>query len=123
MHSDFNAKNVLVDPATLDVTGLLDWEFAHAGSPYSDLGNLLRFDREPAFADAVLAAPELRAGPAPDAPRPGPRSDLFALVDLAAREARTRWSKLPGTGSQPSHAAGTCTPWVEIWQICLGRRI
>jgi aminoglycoside phosphotransferase (APT) family kinase protein len=86
VHSDMNPKNLLVDPDTLTVTGLLDWEFAHAGSPYSDLGNLLRFDREPAFADAVVAA---REGFVPD-----PRSDvldlaraadLYALVDLASR--------------------------------------
>jgi aminoglycoside phosphotransferase (APT) family kinase protein len=86
VHSDFNAKNVLVDPATLDVTGLLDWEFAHAGSPYSDLGNLLRFDREPAFAGAVLAAREAFVpDPRPDALDLARASDLFALVDLATR--------------------------------------
>ena len=54
VHSDVNPKNVLVDPATGEVTGLLDWEFAHAGHPATDLGNLLRFDRDPVFVDAVL---------------------------------------------------------------------
>jgi len=54
VHSDFNPKNLLVDPATLAVTGLLDWEFAYAGAPVADLGNLLRFDREPRFVEAVL---------------------------------------------------------------------
>ena len=33
VHSDFNPKNILVDSDTLEVTGLLDWEFAHSGSP------------------------------------------------------------------------------------------
>ena len=56
VHSDFNPKNLLLDPETLEVAGVLDWEFAHAGHPYSDLGNLLRFDRDPAYADAVVAA-------------------------------------------------------------------
>ena len=56
MHCDLNPKNLLVDPDTSAVTGVLDWEFAHAGHPSTDLGNLLRFDRHPAFADAVLAA-------------------------------------------------------------------
>ena len=46
VHSDFNAKNLLVDPDSLEVTGLLDWEFAHAGHPFTDLGNLLRFERD-----------------------------------------------------------------------------
>jgi small subunit ribosomal protein S1 len=35
VHSDFNPKNLLVDPGTLELTGLVDWEFAHAGSPYA----------------------------------------------------------------------------------------
>jgi aminoglycoside phosphotransferase (APT) family kinase protein len=47
VHSDANPKNVLIDPETLSVTGLLDWEFAHSGHPFTDLGNLLRFDRTP----------------------------------------------------------------------------
>jgi aminoglycoside phosphotransferase (APT) family kinase protein len=87
VHSDMNPKNLLVDPETLAVTGLLDWEFAHAGSPYSDLGNLLRFDRRPAFADAVVAAREaLVPDPRPDALDLARAADLFALVDLASRE-------------------------------------
>ncbi len=86
VHSDLNPKNLLVDPATLEVTGLLDWEFAHAGSPYADLGNLLRFDREPAFADAVLEARETFVpDPRPDALDLARANDLFALVDLATR--------------------------------------
>jgi aminoglycoside phosphotransferase (APT) family kinase protein len=86
VHSDLNPKNLLVDPDTLAVTGLVDWEFAHAGSPYADLGNLLRFEREPAFADAVLGeyAERLEEEPrrALDLAR---AADLFALIELASR--------------------------------------
>lgn len=86
VHSDFNPKNLLVDPASGRVTGVLDWEFAHAGMPGADLGNLLRFDREPAFADAVLAA---YVDAVPDADGDtlarARAADLFALVDLAGR--------------------------------------
>ncbi|RLV49518.1 aminoglycoside phosphotransferase family protein [Nocardioides mangrovicus] len=86
VHGDVNAENVLVDPDTLEVTGLVDWEFAHAGSPYADLGNLLRFDRAPAYVEAVLEArgrlvPDQR----PDALDRARAADLFALLDLAAR--------------------------------------
>jgi aminoglycoside phosphotransferase (APT) family kinase protein len=56
VHSDFNPKNLLVDPADGTVTGLLDWEFAHAGTPGADLGNLLRFERDPEFVAAVTGA-------------------------------------------------------------------
>jgi aminoglycoside phosphotransferase (APT) family kinase protein len=55
VHGDFNPKNLLVDPESGVVTGLVDWEFAHAGSPYADLGNLLRFERDDPFAQAGLA--------------------------------------------------------------------
>jgi len=86
VHSDANPKNVLVDPATLEVTALLDWEFAHSGHPYTDLGNLLRFDRRPAYADAVLAAWCERRGTEPTETLELARAaDLWALVDLAAR--------------------------------------
>jgi aminoglycoside phosphotransferase (APT) family kinase protein len=89
VHSDLNPKNLLVDPGTLAVTGVLDWEFAHAGLPCSDLGNLLRFDRDPAFAEAVLTS--YQAG-VPDAPSSvgvlldrARAADLVALVELAGR--------------------------------------
>jgi aminoglycoside phosphotransferase (APT) family kinase protein len=86
VHSDLNPKNVLVDEASLEVTGLLDWEFAHAGMPGTDLGNLLRFDRVPSFADAVTSTYRERV---PDAGEDfldvARAADLFALVDLAAR--------------------------------------
>ena len=86
VHSDFNPKNLLVDPATGEVAGLLDWEFAHAGNPHTDLGNLLRFDREPSFVESVLSSYTQSLVSAPgnvlDLAR---AADLWALVDLAAR--------------------------------------
>ena len=86
VHSDLNPKNVLVDPLTLEVTGVLDWEFAHAGWPVTDLGNLLRFDRDPAFAGAVLDTYRDRVVDASDDVLDQARAaDLYALVDLAAR--------------------------------------
>jgi aminoglycoside phosphotransferase (APT) family kinase protein len=86
VHSDLNPKNLLLEPDTLELTGVLDWEFAHAGHPFTDLGNLLRFDRDQAFADAVLAAYGARRGIAPDdALALGRAADLWALVDLATR--------------------------------------
>jgi aminoglycoside phosphotransferase (APT) family kinase protein len=40
VHGDFNPTNLLVSDGR--VTGVLDWEFAHSGTPYMDIGNLLR---------------------------------------------------------------------------------
>ncbi|HEV2796788.1 MAG TPA: phosphotransferase [Nocardioides sp.] len=86
VHSDLNPKNVLVDPDTLEITAVLDWEFAHAGHPWTDVGNLLRFEREPAYVDAVLRAWTERHGGTPSALLDGARAaDLWALVDLASR--------------------------------------
>ena len=88
VHSDFNPKNLLVDPATARITGLIDWEFAHAGSPYTDLGNLFRFCDDRVLAGAVLSVVRgsgLEVGePLVDL---GRAADLWALLDLAARPA------------------------------------
>ena len=87
VHGDLNPKNVLVDADAGEVRGVVDWEFAHAGSPFSDLGNLLRFDRRPAFADAVLAAYVDQVVDAPpDTLARARAADLFALIELAARK-------------------------------------
>ena len=86
VHSDLNPKNLLVDPETLEITGVLDWEFAHAGHPFTDLGNLLRFDRDPPYVEAVVTAWCERRGGAPEEALDLARAaDLWALVDLAAR--------------------------------------
>jgi aminoglycoside phosphotransferase (APT) family kinase protein len=86
VHSDFNSKNLLVDPNTWELTGLLDWEFAHAGSPYADIGNLTRFEREPSFQASLTESFEHYA-PAhlDDAIWRGRATDLWALIELAGR--------------------------------------
>jgi aminoglycoside phosphotransferase (APT) family kinase protein len=42
VHGDFKPSNLLVDPEDGHLTGVLDWEFAFAGSPLFDLATLLR---------------------------------------------------------------------------------
>jgi len=86
VHSDLNPKNLLVDPDSLDVTGVLDWEFAHAGHPFTDLGNLLRFDRDPAYVEGVLSAYCALRGTSPRRALDLARAaDLYALTELASR--------------------------------------
>ncbi len=86
VHSDLNPKNVLVDPTSLVVTGVVDWEFAHSGHPFTDLGNVLRFERTAPYVRAVLEAFEARVGiaakPAFELCR---AADLWALIELASR--------------------------------------
>ena len=85
-HSDLNPKNILVDPATSTVSAVLDWEFAHAGSPYADLGNFGRFERDPQLVGALLAT-LVNTGPGGAAHhlRLGRATDLWALLELAGR--------------------------------------
>ncbi|WP_328529315.1 phosphotransferase [Nocardioides sp. NBC_00368] len=86
VHSDLNPKNVIVDPETLRVRAVLDWEFAHAGSPFADLGNLLRFERDAAYVSGVLEGyVAARGGSATDALDLARSADLVALVELGAR--------------------------------------
>lgn len=99
VHSDFNPKNLLVDPTTGALTGLLDWEFAHAGTPMADLGNLLRFDRDPLFVDEVVDGYLKVAGHLDGFDGAGDRerlldlaraADLLALVLLAGMRGENR---------------------------------
>ena len=86
VHGDFNVKNLLLDPGNWQVTALLDWEFAHAGTPFTDLGNLLRFERDRTLSDSVLGAYSARRGvPVDEALARARAAALWALVDLAGR--------------------------------------
>ena len=88
VHSDLNPKNLLVDPETLRVTGLLDWEFAHAGSPLFDLAILLRNQGAPpppGFANAVTEGYVGAGGRLPDDWQAAARVvDLVNLCDFLA---------------------------------------
>jgi aminoglycoside phosphotransferase (APT) family kinase protein len=37
VHGDYGPNNVLLDPASLEITAVLDWEWAHVGDPVEDL--------------------------------------------------------------------------------------
>ena len=96
VHGDLGPSNVLVDPGTLEVTALLDWELAHVGSAWTDLGQLLRGrEDDGAWTRAVLTA-YADLAPRPGRGRGGPAghaellalaraADLCSLVDLATR--------------------------------------
>ena len=53
VHGDFNPTNILIRDGA--VAGVLDWEWSHAGTPWMDIGNLLR-NTDPAY------HPQIRLG-------------------------------------------------------------
>ncbi|WP_377888972.1 phosphotransferase family protein [Alkalihalobacillus sp. R86527] len=56
VHGDFNGLNLLIEGT--EVSAVLDWEFAFAGSIYLDIGNMIRYDHFPnmeSFEDGLLA--------------------------------------------------------------------
>lgn len=86
VHADLNPKNLILDGTDHSVRALLDWEFAHVGHPWTDLGNLLRFEPSSAYVDAVLGAFTDRRGGTPQEARElAEAADLWALLDLASR--------------------------------------
>jgi len=86
VHSDFNPKNILVRDST--VAAVLDWEFAFAGTPLFDVGNMLRFsDGYPStYVDGFVAGFRAGGGHLPERWREISEAlDLFALADFLAR--------------------------------------
>jgi aminoglycoside phosphotransferase (APT) family kinase protein len=86
VHGDFNPKNILVDPREGTFTGLVDWEYAHAGSLHTDLGNFTRFERDDRLIGPLVEAfVDAAPGHATDPFGPGRAMDLWALIELAGR--------------------------------------
>lgn len=115
-HGDANPKNVLVDPATGAVTGLVDWEYAYAGTPHADLGNMLRFETVEPFCRSVLAGyAELVPAPGGTVLELGRAADLFALVELAARDRVTRVVDLANIILRATASAGDLAAGRPEW--------
>ena len=117
VHSDLNPKNVLVDPVTLELTAVLDWEFAHAGHPWTDVGNVVRFERQPAYVDAVLRAwTERHGGSAAELLDGARAADLWALVDLASRAGTNPVADRADVLLRTIAAEGDVHAWPTAWR-------
>ncbi|WP_144445593.1 phosphotransferase family protein [Inquilinus limosus] len=91
-HSDFGGTNILVrqGPEGWAVAAVLDWEFAFAGSPFFDLGNLLRppLGTRPGFAEAAAAGYRAAGGTLPaEWRRMAALADLFSWAEFLTRPA------------------------------------
>jgi aminoglycoside phosphotransferase (APT) family kinase protein len=94
VHSDFNGKNLVLarGPAGAPVvSAVLDWEFAFAGPPLADVGNMLRRqERMPAaFVDRFVASFAEHGGGLPAGWRSiAAALDALALLDFLDRGTR-----------------------------------
>lgn len=83
IHTDYNLKNILIRKvgSVWKVAGVLDWEFAMAGSPLVDIGNFLRFEDElpPGFSEAFI-----KGYLSNSISLPGNWREVARLFDLAA---------------------------------------
>jgi aminoglycoside phosphotransferase (APT) family kinase protein len=83
IHCDYNLKNILIRQigSVWKVAGVLDWEFAMAGSPLVDIGNCLRFEDElpPGFSGAFI-----KGYLSNSIGLPGNWREVARLLDLAA---------------------------------------
>jgi aminoglycoside phosphotransferase (APT) family kinase protein len=90
VHGDLSPRNVLCDPETGVVTGLIDWEFAHAGHPMEDAGHQLRERPGSAFVTAMLGALDAWL-PTPERAdvethrRTARAADLYWIIEIASR--------------------------------------
>ena len=66
MHGDLARRHLLLDPETLQLTGVVGWERAHSGRPLVDLSRLVGLDDHPTFVDAVLDGYRAWVPSAPD---------------------------------------------------------
>ncbi|QWC85547.1 phosphotransferase [Nocardioidaceae bacterium] len=121
-HGDLTPANVLLDAATGDLTGVVDWEAAHAGVPWSDLGALLRQTEGPvagAYAEGVLTSwrGTVRLVDPPgatellDLARAADLAALVGLADPASPAGRTALRLLESmAGTEDLHASPPARP-------------
>jgi aminoglycoside phosphotransferase (APT) family kinase protein len=112
VHSDFNPKNIRMNAETLDIVGVVDWEFAHAGSIHTDFGNFNRFERDerlvgPFLEGFVDSAP----GHIRDPVTRGRATDLWALIELAARPQSNTVTQLAERLLLAQARAGNLSAW------------
>jgi aminoglycoside phosphotransferase (APT) family kinase protein len=91
VHSDFNPPNLLVRTggARPEISAILDWEFAHSGTPLADIGNMLRDQRSlpAAFRSEFIDGYVEGGGSLPDGwERLAALVDLTALLDFLRRD-------------------------------------
>jgi aminoglycoside phosphotransferase (APT) family kinase protein len=101
-HGDFGPQNLLYGESTLDVTGVLDWEFARVGDPLDDL----------AWAEWVVRMHHPHAVASVEGLFRGwgrePAWDVRRMARLRAPQAGSRLHACPPSGTlHPAEVRGT----------------
>ncbi|WP_099156754.1 phosphotransferase family protein [Virgibacillus ndiopensis] len=87
VHGDFNPLNILAKNShnNINITGLLDWEYAFSGSPLMDIGNMLRYEdvHHTHFLSSFISSYQNSGGTLPDKwLQKAKLLDLIALCSL-----------------------------------------
>ncbi|MEZ5112637.1 MAG: phosphotransferase [Nocardioidaceae bacterium] len=93
-HGDLSPRNLLCDPDAGVITGVVDWEFAHAGHPMEDAGKLIRRVAGSEFADAALESlcpwlPKPEQASVIQLKERARAADLYWLIEVASRRGQT----------------------------------
>ncbi|MFN8193966.1 MAG: aminoglycoside phosphotransferase family protein [Nocardioidaceae bacterium] len=94
VHGDLSSRNVLADPTGGRLTGIVDWEFAHAGHPVEDLGKLLRDGPGTPFARAAVESfvpwlPTREQASAHEVMERARAADLYWVIEVASRRGQS----------------------------------
>ncbi|RYG39706.1 hypothetical protein EON79_23905 [bacterium] len=88
-HSDFKASNLLIHEGKL--SAVVDWEFAHSGTPFLAIGQLFRHPLPEGFDKAFAAAYRAEGGVLPRGWRDlARRTDLVNLLEFLNRSDLTK---------------------------------
>ncbi|WP_113928019.1 aminoglycoside phosphotransferase family protein [Bacillus sp. P14.5] len=87
VHSDFNPLNILIltEGNSVNITGILDWEFSFSNSPLIDIGNMLRYEnlQESSFIKPFIISYHNNGGVLPQKwLQKAKLLDTIALLDL-----------------------------------------
>jgi aminoglycoside phosphotransferase (APT) family kinase protein len=90
VHGDLSPRNVMCDPATGEITGIIDWEFAHSGHPMEDAGHQMREHPGSLFTTTMLETmgPWLPRNEQADVEvlrRRARAADLYWIIEIASR--------------------------------------
>jgi aminoglycoside phosphotransferase (APT) family kinase protein len=112
VHSDFNPKNIRVDPVDMDILAVMDWEYAHAGSLFTDVGNFTRFERDERIIEPIIEGfVDWAPGHIRSPVERGRAADLWALIELAGGGRLNPVRELAAELLQAQARAGSVQAW------------